>query len=283
MREATQLPVFWNQAQMRTQAKYNNERPFRADKFEAFASFLPATANLTDLPRWPAGCDRCSTCAVVGASGSILAHKQGAFIDAHDVVIRPNWLRTAGYEAHVGRRTSVNLFFALENMVKQFETYQRTLPRADRAIGLATSASERSTSSYFRHLVRLRNERNGSRSGGPPQRDSHVYLLSDAIYLRALSHLCDATRGGCEWQRRSGTMRPSTGFIAAVVATQLCRHVSLFGLTSDPCRPFHYYGPSKAKCTNAVPTQNDEHVHWFEREHEIYAEWQRRGVVSLHS
>ena len=56
-----------------------------------------------------------------------------------------------------------------------------------------------------------------------------------------------------------------------------------FGLTSDPCRPFHYYGPSKAKCTNAVPTQNDEHVHWFEREHEIYAEWQRRGVVSLHS
>ena len=93
----------------------------------------------------------------------------------------------------------------------------------------------------------------------------------------------DAAHGGCEWARRSGTMRPSTGFITVVVARQLCRHVSLFGLTSDPCRPFHYYGPSKPRCTAAIPAANDEHVHWFEREHEIYAEWQRRGVVSLHS
>ena len=47
---------------------------------------------------------------------------------------------------------------------------------------------------------------------------SSVYLLSDAIFLRALAHLCAATQGGCEWTRRSGTMRPSTVFVATVIA-----------------------------------------------------------------
>ena len=56
-------------------------------------------------------------------------------------------------------------------------------------------------------------------------------------------------------------MRPSTGFVATVLAMQLCKRVSLFGLTSDPCRPFHYYGPPKKDgCTAAIPKENDEHA-----------------------
>lgn len=85
------------------------------------------------------------------------------------------------------------------------------------------------------------------------------------------------------WTRRSGTMRPSTGFVATVLAMQLCRRVSLFGLTTDRCRPFHYYGPPKKSCTAAIPKENDEHVHWFEREHALYADWHARGLVTIHS
>ena len=55
------------------------------------------------------------------------------------------------------------------------------------------------------------------------------------------------------WQRKSGTMRPSTGFISVIIALQICRNVSLFGLTDDPCQPFHYYGEPKATCTKAIP------------------------------
>ena len=127
MRKAHSLPVFWSRAQTRSQVTFNNERPFPASKFDPFAKLLPATANLSALSRWPAGCESCATCAVVGASGSILNHRQGRFIDGHDVVIRPNWLRTAGYEPFVGRRTSINLFFALEAMVTQFEEHQAKL------------------------------------------------------------------------------------------------------------------------------------------------------------
>ena len=78
-------------------------------------------------------------------------------------------------------------------------------------------------------------------------------------------------------------MRPSTGFFAVILALQMCRKVSLFGLTTDPCRPFHYYGAPKRGCTAAIPKENDEHVHWFEREHALYHEWHARGLVTIHS
>ena len=64
VREARSLPVFWSRAQTRSQATFNNERPFPASKFEPFAKLLPATANLSALSRWPAGCESCATCAV---------------------------------------------------------------------------------------------------------------------------------------------------------------------------------------------------------------------------
>jgi hypothetical protein len=33
----------------------------------------------------------------------------------------------------------------------------------------------------------------------------------------------------------------------------------------------------------AVPKENDEHVHWFDKEHEIYAEWEKRGWLRVFS
>ena len=59
--------------------------------------------------------------------------------------------------------------------------------------------------------------------------------------------------------------------------------VSLFGLSSDPCRPFHYYGPAKPSCTPEIPKENDERVHWFEKEHELYDVWSRQGKLTQFS
>ena len=54
--------------------------------------------------------------------------------------------------------------------------------------------------------------------------------MSDHIYLHGLSHLCAATGGGCNWLGdRSSTMRPSTGFLAVVLALQICRKVRVRG------------------------------------------------------
>ena len=103
------------------------------------------------------------------------------------------------------------------------------------------------------------------------------------MWAEATAQLCLATEDGCAWYSRSSTMRPSSGFYAVLVALRICKDVSLFGLTSEPCAPFHYYGPKKAACTLAVPKENDEHVHWFEKEHEIYARWQQEGRLRIYS
>ena len=131
-------------------------------------------------------------------------------------------------------------------------------------------------------VVRLR--KNQTRMQGRERSAPQVYLMSDAIYQRGLARLCAATGGGCHWLGdRSSTMRPSTGFLAVVIALQICRRVSLFGLSSDPCRPFHYYGEAKPSCTPEIPKENDEKVHWFEKEHELYDVWHRAGRLTQYS
>lgn len=49
------------------------------------------------------------TCAVVSNSGELLAKEAGEAIDGHDAVIRINLPPVAGYERHVGSRTTLDL------------------------------------------------------------------------------------------------------------------------------------------------------------------------------
>jgi hypothetical protein len=286
MRSQSSIPLIWSRELVAQRQAFRNENPFETSKFNFFASQLPATSNLSALLRDGAmRCSSCDTCAVVGASGSLLRHKHGALIDAHEVVIRPNWLPNSrshlnNFGPVVGARTDLNLFFGMEGMIDQFDTTMSRIPPRDRAIGLVTSASDRSVASFFRHMSRV--HKNHTRSCSTSSCPG-VYLLTDDVYHRALGELCDATDGGCTWQRTTSRMRPSTGFFSVVLALQLCRKVSLFGLTTDPCRPFHYYGPPKAKCTTEIPAANDESVHWFEKEHEIYHRLEKEGKLTIYS
>jgi hypothetical protein len=285
------VPLIWSRDLVSHQRVFRNENPFETTKFRPFLGQLPPTSNATHFLRsglcsGPENAGRgslaCDTCAVVGASGSLLARRHGALIDAHQVVVRPNWLLTKGFEHIVGTRTDLNLFFGVEGMIDQFDTAQRKLPRERRAVGLVTSASDRSIASFFRHMSRV-HKKYGANRTRPDETHSSIYLLSDALFHRALGALCAATNGGCDWQRSTSRMRPSTGFFSVVLALQLCRKVSLFGLTTDPCQPFHYYGEPKKECTAAIPPKYDETVHWFEKEHEIYDELQKKGRVTLYS
>ena len=274
------IPLVWNRELVESRKVFRNEFPFETSKFRHFVSQLPATSNMSALMGGAGSmrCSQCDTCAVVGASGSLLAWRHGALIDAHEVVLRPNWLLTKGYEELVGTRTDLNLFFGVEGMIDQFHRAQQKLPPPQRAVGLVTPASDRSVASFFRHMSRMNKNKtkNVLRANG-------VFLLSDDVYHRALGTLCAATDGGCSWQKSTSKMRPSTGFFSVILALQMCRKVSLFGLTTDPCRPFHYYGAAKAECTNAIPKENDESIHWFEKEHAIYNDLERRGALTIYS
>eukprot|EP00966_Prymnesium_polylepis_P114643 2649303-Prymnesium_polylepis.1 len=125
---SSSFPVLWSQSLVAQRGMFRNENPFPTHKFRPFLGQLPARANLSEL--WHGGCDNCDTCAVVGASGSALRYRHGALIDAHEVVLRPNWLVTKGFEAVVGTRTNLNLFFGVEGMIDQVGPFARHRPRS---------------------------------------------------------------------------------------------------------------------------------------------------------
>ena len=274
------IPLIWSRELVAQRATFQNENPFETSKFRFFSQQLPPTSNISALLGGGSmRCTECDTCAIVGASGSLLNFKHGPLIDAHEVVLRPNWLRIKGFEHIVGTRTDLNLFFGIEGMIYQFDETQRKLPRELRAVGLVTPASDRSVASFFRHMSRMKKNTTRSCRGSC----TAVALLADDVYHRALGMLCAATGNGCTWAKSTSRMRPSTGFFAVVLALQMCRKVSLFGLTTDPCRPFHYYGAPKPQCTSTIPPENDESVHWFEKEHAIYHDLERQGVLTIYS
>lgn len=51
---------------------------------------------------------RYRTCAVVGNSGVLLNASHGGAIDQHEMVMRINNARTVGFEAFVGRKTTIS-------------------------------------------------------------------------------------------------------------------------------------------------------------------------------
>ena len=172
--EFDSVPVLWSRELLETRqnsSTFQNEKPFAVRHFQRYLPLLPERSGMSSV----GGCEACTSCAVVGASGSLLRAQHGSAIDSHAVVLRPNWLKLSGYEAHVGRRTTYNVsfslavpvtlciqpatlciqvIFALENMLDQFLRSQRKLPPSQRAIGLATPSSPRGMNSYFRYLGR---------------------------------------------------------------------------------------------------------------------------------
>jgi len=75
----------------------------------AVSKALRDVLPMRDEVRGSIGVGAATTCAVVGNGGSLLLHELGSTIDMHDVVIPLNAGPTAGYEAHVGSKTTLRL------------------------------------------------------------------------------------------------------------------------------------------------------------------------------
>ena len=82
------VPVLWSRQLRRSQESFTNEKPFATRKFDPFLDQLPEVSSLNHT--WHGGCDHCDTCAVVGASGSLLNREHGALIDANIANPNPN-------------------------------------------------------------------------------------------------------------------------------------------------------------------------------------------------
>ncbi|CAB4067136.1 unnamed protein product [Lepeophtheirus salmonis] len=63
------------------------------------------------------------TCALVGNSGSLIGSNLGGFIDSHDLVIRLNHAKTAGYKDDVGCRTDIRFVNSLVLKKKKYKYF----------------------------------------------------------------------------------------------------------------------------------------------------------------
>lgn len=95
---------------LRHQKIFHAETPVRIDDHQSMLRLLPWTLERESSSFLGRSAGSVATCAVVGASGSVLAHRHGSLIDAHEHVIRVNrFFATSEYAPHVGTRTTANV------------------------------------------------------------------------------------------------------------------------------------------------------------------------------
>ncbi|CAL4904194.1 unnamed protein product [Urochloa decumbens] len=214
---------------------------------------------------------RFPTCAVVGNSGILLGSGRGAQIDAHDLVIRLNNARVAGYAADVGAKTSVSFvnsnilhYCAVRSAIStpgcSCHPYGREVPMAmyvcqpahllDALICNATATP----SSPFPLLV------TDARLDALCARIAKYYSLRQFV----------ATTGepASNWTRMHDEryFHYSSGLQAVVMALGVCDEVSLFGFGKATGAKHHYHTNQKKELD----------LHDYEAEYQFYGDLQAR-------
>lgn len=214
---------------------------------------------------------RAPTCAVVGNSGTLLGSGRGAQIDAHDLVIRLNNARVAGFAADVGATTGVS--FVNSNILHHCAVrsaitapgcachpYGRAVPLAmyvcqpahllDALICNATATPE----SPFPLLVT----------------DARIDALCARIakYYSMRRFVAATGQPASNWTRRHDEryFHYSSGLQAVVMALGACDEVSVFGFGKAPGAKHHYHTNQKKELD----------LHDYEAEYQFYRDLQER-------
>lgn len=214
---------------------------------------------------------RFPTCAVVGNSGALLGSGRGPQIDAHELVIRLNNARVAGFVADVGAKTSLS--FVNSNILHLCASrsaataagcgchpYGPTVPMAmyicqpahllDALICNATATH----ASPFPLLVT----------------DARLDALSARIakYYSIQRFVSDTGAPASNWTRKHDEryFHYSSGMQAVVMALGVCEELSLFGFGKPAGAKHHYHTNQKKELD----------LHDYQAEYDFYGDLQAR-------
>ena len=184
-------------------------------------------------------------CAVVGNGGSLLGAGHGADIDRHDTVFRFNKAPTLGFEADVGRKTTVRL---------QNVDYLGHHEEQDEHL-FFTARNVKDLGRYVKLARKIK-------KGRP--KHYHQYLFHPRFWC----HLFDWVA-----HRR---LKPSTGLAGVVMALRTCEHpVDMYGFSHDE-KQFHYFNEISEK------VQADVHKwHPLLEEAALYRELETYDMIRL--
>jgi len=213
------------------------------------------------------------SCAIIGNSGNLLNGRYSTVIDRHDIVLRLNQAPVAGYEDHVGGRTTFRL---LNNM--WLHRYSTSLSEKDNVMWMPWERNMKPLSPSELPLekgvtliiTRFTNEESEKiiRFWDKRRKDVQILLLNSRVVsvVRQLLQLyrvrlCKAGYGPYE----GGTV-PSSGLVGAYMLLQMCRSVTAYGFgqpgeaLGKRSTSYHYY-----KMWGARPVGNVE-AHSFDME-----------------
>ena len=193
------------------------------------AKFLQGT-NLSTLAeavsrgRAPLARIRVPSCAVVGSSSKLLDREDGLRIDASDLVIRSNHPPVASWlDRYVGSRTDVHID-PVQSPPRGTLTKWRGVTVKGKGVQLFTCNSNHN----FPYCLTLHSRTKAS--------DGRWDRVAPAIdwYARALMRSTGVPE-------RNAFSRPTTGFIALIVALHFCDNVTLYGYGMSLTQPCSTY------------------------------------------
>ncbi|XP_049621544.1 CMP-N-acetylneuraminate-beta-galactosamide-alpha-2,3-sialyltransferase 1 [Suncus etruscus] len=162
----------------------------------------------------------CRRCAVVGNSGNLRNSWYGNQIDDHDFVIRMNKAPTAGFEAHVGSKTTHHLLYP-ESYRELGENVSMILVPF-KTLDLEWVVSATTTGTISHTYV-------------PVPKKIKVKKEKILIYHPAfIKYVFDS------WLQGHGRY-PSTGILSIVFALHICDEVDLYGFGADSKGDWHHY------------------------------------------
>ena len=222
---------------------------------------------------------RCGSCAVVSNAASLLAAQYGDDIDAKDCVWRMNRAPTAGFEKHVGSRTTVDWVNSFPHLRQM-----NILPRTSTALVHGTTVPlntgpERPGVSSDRVDKQPGYQQYMSWVSGHvefkqlhPEHDAHVVDLAwlhdswDAYWAYLAPWVGPATPAG-------QYARPSSGWHVARLALATCETVHMYGF-SMAADKFHYFDSLVQETVK--PEERDPNygiTHRFAWEYEVFQNW----------
>jgi len=215
-------------------------------------------------------------CAVVGSSATLLGAALGSEIDGADFVLRVNSAPTAGFEADVGRRTSLRIVTLLPFRHLRYCSHVTEGERRRQCGGQTADAP----------MVVYCNT---------PWRGACWSDIADDPVPRASPAIVERTRALAKLR---AAVFPSSGLLAVMMALSLCEAVSAYGFgTTATQRCAHYFGDGKGCVAPAAYTGRRDLAnassarrgkgrpqggwHNFRREEEFLRSLARRGAIRL--
>ncbi|EAY82275.1 hypothetical protein OsI_37484 [Oryza sativa Indica Group] len=217
---------------------------------------------------------RYRTCAVVGNSGVLLGSGRGPQIDAHDLVIRLNNARVAGFAADVGVKTSLSF---VNSNILHICAARNAITRA--ACGCHPYGGEVPMAMYVCQPAHLLDALicNATATPSSPFPLLVTDARLDALCARiakyySLRRFVSATgEPAANWTRRHDEryFHYSSGMQAVVMALGVCDEVSLFGFGKSPGAKHHYHTNQKKELD----------LHDYEAEYDFYGDLQARPAA----